>query len=155
MPRITCKTPSNGRPLNLTAVNVGTSYQTLAEAPDFSVPDTAGTYPVRDPADGSRAIRPGEVSFITPLLARNKTETTRWIEVQLVLEGGTVIACPGRVAVPAGDTVAIPVQGRALVKRTATGSTGDRLQVRAEATATFDIWAGALERPSAEHVGVA
>ena len=57
MARITCKTPSNGRPLNIVAGGVGTSWTTVAEAPDFSVPDPSATYATRDPTDATRAIR--------------------------------------------------------------------------------------------------
>jgi hypothetical protein len=155
MPRITCRQPSTGKPLNIRAENVGSSFVTIAEAPDFSVPDPSGTgYTVRDPLDATRGIAPGEVFFLTPLMARNLTASARWIEVRLLTEGGTENDAIGRVAVPAGETVAIPVQGRSLVKRNAAGANGDRLQVRADAADAFDVWASADERASAEHVGV-
>jgi hypothetical protein len=154
MPRITCKTVSPGRPLNLVLQNVGTSFATIADAPDFSVPDPNGQFPTRDPLDASRAIRPGEVAFITPLDARNKTTTARWIEVRLLTEAGVAIEAPGRVLVPGNETVRIPVQGRSLMKRTGSAAAnGDRLQVRAETANVFDVWVSAEERLSAEHVG--
>jgi hypothetical protein len=154
MPRITCKTPASGKPLNLTLVSVPTTFSTLADAPDFSVPDPSGSFAARDPADNTRAIRPGEIFMLTPLAVYNKTATARWVEVQLVTEAGTTVLSPGRVTVPAGDTVYIPVQGRSLVKRVPGGANGDRLQIRAEAAAALDVWGSAEERLSAEHIGV-
>jgi hypothetical protein len=154
MPRITCKSPASGKPLQIAAVNVPTTFTTLADAPDFSVPDPSQSFPTRDPLDSTRAIRPGEVFLLTPLSVHNKTTTARWVEVQLLTEAGVTVLSPGRVTVPARDTVYIPVQGRSLVKRVAAGANGDRLQIRAEAANALDVWAAAEERLSAEHVGV-
>lgn len=154
MPRITCKTPSTGRPVSLTAVSLSTAWTTLAEAPDFSVPDASNTFSDRDPVDPSRAIRAGEIFFLTPLFARNKSTSDCWIEVRLMRENGTAVECPGRMYVPAGDTALVPIQGRSLVKRVATSSAGDRLQVRAQVANALDLWATAEEKPSAEHIGV-
>jgi hypothetical protein len=133
--------------------NVTTSFTTIADAPDFSVPDAAEQYTTRDPLDASRAIRPGEIFFLTPLSATNKGSTTQWIEAQLVAENGTTIQF-ARVEVPAGDTAFIPLQGRSLFKRVAAGTNGDRIQVRAQSNSTFDVWAAAEEKLSAEHAGV-
>lgn len=154
MPRIKCKTPSTGRPVNLVAASLGTDWQTLAEAPDFSLPDTGNTFVDRDPTDINRAIRPGEIFFMTPIFARNKSSQACWLEVRLLQESGTTIECPGRMVVPGGDTAMVPVQGRSLVKRGATNTFGDRIQVRAQTAAVLDLWATAEEKPSAEHIGV-
>ena len=154
MIRIKCKTPSTGKPKNYTAIGVGTTWTTLAEAPDFSVTDTNNIY-APDPADPNRGIRPGEIFFLTPIYARNHSDADCWIEVRLASEnGGNAIECPGRMNVPAGDTALIPVQGRSLLKRVATNNRGDRLEVRAEIEGVIDLWATAEEKPSAEHIGV-
>lgn len=154
MPRIKCKTPSTGRPINLTLVGVGTGWTALAEAPDFSVPDASSTFSSRDPADANRAIRPGEVFFMTPLYARNRTTVDCWLEVRLVLESGAAVECPGLMTVPGKDTAMVPVQGRSLLKRTSAGLLGDQLQVRAQTAGVLDLWATAEEKPSTEHIGV-
>ena len=155
MTRIKCKTPSTGRPVNFTISSLGTSYTTMAEAPDFSVPDTGNVFPDRDPNDSAnRAIRPGEIFFMTPLYARNKTALDCWVEVRLVTEVGVAIDCPGRVNVPAYDTALIPIQGRSLIKRVAANGAGDRLQARAQASAALDLWASGEEKPTSEHIGV-
>jgi hypothetical protein len=117
------------------------------------VPDASNKFPVRDPTDEARAIRPGEIFFLTPLSARNKDTNDRWIEVQLYTEANVAIQV-GRVEVPAGDTVFIPLQGRSLFKRNANTAIGDTIQVRAEANNIFDVWASAEEKLSSEHSGV-
>lgn len=153
MARITCKTPSTGKAIIVSQANVATTYTTIAEAPDFSVPDPSENFTTRDPVDAARAIRPGEVFFISPLAAKNKSANTTWVEVRLYTEANVSIEF-GKVEVPPGDTAFIPVQGRSLFKRDANGANGDRLQVRAEANNVFDVWAAAEEKLSAEHIGV-
>lgn len=153
MTRIVCRTPSTGKGLRITKNNVTTTFQTIAEAPDFSVPDASVKYPSRDPLDPGRAIRPGEVFFLTPLAAKNKDTFDRWIEIKLVTEDGITIEI-GRVEVPAGDTAYIPLQGRSLFKRGPTNTNGDIIQVRAQVSSMFDVWTAAEERLSSEHSGV-
>ena len=154
MARITCRTPSTGKPLNLNLNNVSTTYVTVAEAPDFSVPDSARAFPnTRDPEDDNRAIRPGEVFFLTPMTARNKSASTTWIEIQLLTESNVSINM-GKVFVPGGDTAFIPLQGRSLLKRDANTANGDIIQVRAQTANTFDVWLSAEEKLSSEHIGV-
>jgi hypothetical protein len=151
--RITCRTPSTGKPVRIASNNVTSAYISYIDAPDFSVPDASNKYITRDPADSSRAIRPGEIFLLTPLAAKNKDTQDRWIEVKLVTEANVSIEV-GKVEVPAGDTVFIPIQGRSLLKRNANNAIGDSLQVRAEANNIFDIWAAGEERLSSEHSGV-
>ena len=153
MSRIICRTPSTGKGLRISKSNVSNTFVVIAEAPDFSVPDASTKYPVRDPVDPSRAIRPGEIFFLTPLAARNKDTVDRWIEVKLVTEDNDTIEI-GKVEIPAGDTAFIPLQGRSLFKRTANNTFGDTIQVRAEVSSVFDVWAAAEERLSSEHSGV-
>ena len=153
MARITCKTPSTGKSIIVSQSNVATTFTTIVEAPDFSVPDPSENYSARDPLDANRAIRPGEVFFVTPIAAKNKSANVVWVEVRLYTEANTAIEF-GKIDVPPGDTAFIPVQGRSLFKRTAGGINGDRLQVRAEANNVFDVWAAAEEKLSAEHIGV-
>lgn len=153
MARITCRTPSTGKPIRASLANVPTSFTTIAEAPDFSVPDASIKFTVRDPVDESRAIRPGEIFFLSPLAAKNKDTETRWIETILVTEDGVTIDF-GKVEVPAGDTAYIPLQGRSLFKRDPNATNGDRIQIRAELGNIFDVWAAAEEKLSNEHAGV-
>lgn len=153
MARITCRTPSTGKPLRIIQRNVANTYVTIAEAPDFSVPDASNKFPDRDPVDATRAIRPGEVFFLTPMTATNRDTVDRWIETILVTEDDETIEV-AKVTVPAGDTALIPLQGRSLLKRTANNAVGDTIQIRAEISNIFDIWIAAEEKTSNEHVGV-
>lgn len=153
MARITCRTPSTGKSLRLIYKDVPTTFVTLAEAPDFSVPDASNKFIERDPNDVGRAIRPGEIFFLTPIAAKNKDTVTRWIETVLVTEDNVTIEI-GKVEVPAGDTAFIPLQGRSLFKRNADNSVGDAIKVRAESSATFDVWIAGEEKLSSEHTGV-
>jgi hypothetical protein len=155
MPRITCRQPSTGKPISIQNSSVGTSWTILAEAPDFSVPDPSGSqYTSRDPLDASRGIAAGEIFFLTPLVAKNNTGITDWIEIRFRPEGSTANNDAfGRIVVPAGESVAIPLQGRSLVKRDADSANGDIIYVRAGNTASFQVWASANEQSSAEHIG--
>jgi hypothetical protein len=154
MPRITCRQPSTGKPVNVSAIDLGTDWTIIAEAPDFSVPDPSGSgYVSRDPTNSSRGIAAGEIFFLTPLIAKNNTAITDWIEVRFTSESGSNNDSFGRITVPAGESVAIPLQGRSLVKRNATGTNGDIIFVRSGNTASFHVWASANEQASAEHVG--
>jgi hypothetical protein len=153
MTRIICRTPSTGKPIRFSKQNVSTTFEMLVEAPDFSVPDSSGRFDDRDPNDPSRAIRAGEVFFLTPISAYNKTATDRWIEVRLQTESLETITF-AKVEVPAGDTAFIPLQGRSLFKRDANSSIGDTIELRAESIETFDVWVAGEERTSNEHSGV-
>lgn len=154
MTRIVCRQPSTGKPINA-AANVGTDWIVVVEAPDFSVPDPSGSqYSVRDPDDTARGIAPGEIFFLTPLVAKNKTVSSTWIEVRFRTEAGANNDAYGRTLVPAGETVMIPLQGRSLIKRNVSSANGDMLLVRAGAADSFDVWISANEQTSAEHVGV-
>jgi hypothetical protein len=153
MSRIVCRTPSTGKPIRASLANVGTNFTTIAEAPDFSVPDTSNRFPDRDSNDSSRAIRPGELFCLTPLSVYNKSAETYWIEVQVLEESGSSFIFT-KVRVPPGDTAYIPLQGRSLFKRNPAGTNGDRLQIRAESSNKFDIWISLEEKLSNEHAGV-
>lgn len=154
MTRITCRTPSTGKSLSLSREDVPTTFFSLYDAPDFSVPDASEKFTDRDSSDSSRAIRPGEVFFLTPMAAKNKDSVIRWIDTQIVREDGSTIEV-GRVEIPPGDTAFIPLQGRSLLKRQPTAATtGDQLQIRAETASTIDVWVAAEEKLSSEHTGV-
>jgi len=124
MPRISTDAPSSGKPLLLfipTASNSGfvnTAWQTLAEAPDFSIPASGDDGAVADPADADRELRPGEVFIETPLTVVNTTATTRWVEAQMLLQGDSSQAIPltARVPVPGDETVYLPIQGQRLLR---------------------------------------
>lgn len=150
MARITCRTPSTGKPLSIQLANVSDELTVIAEAPDFSIPDPSNRFTTRDPVDDSRAIRPGEIFFLTPLTAKNKGLVDATIEVLLTTEDELTIQI-GKLEIPAGDTGFIPLQGRSILKRNPEGTFGGRIQVRASIPSVFDVWVSAEERLSSEH----
>lgn len=155
MARIRCKTPSTGTIRNYTLRDIVTTgiddWVTIAEASDFSVPDARRVYGSRDPDDAGRGIRPGELFFMTPIFVRNIGVAVCEIDVRLILEDGTSIACPGKMVIPPEDTALVPVQGRSLLKRDYQTTVGDKLQIRANIDNAIEVWATAEEKPSAEH----
>jgi hypothetical protein len=154
MARIICRTPSTGKPLRITLKDVSDTFTVVAEAPDFSVPDSSEKFTERDPADSTRAIRPGEIFFLTPMAVKNKSTTSSSIiELQLITEDNITIEL-GKLEIPAGDTGFFPLQGRSLLKRDLTSVNGDRIRIKASISGIFDIWAAAEEKLSSEHSGV-
>lgn len=150
MARITCRTPSTGKPLSIRLADVSNELTVIAEAPDFSVPDPSVRFPNRDPVDDSRAIRSGEIFFLTPLAAKNKGAEDATIEVFLITEDDLTIEI-GKLEIPAGDTGFVPLQGRSILKRDPDSVFGDRIQIRASIPTVFDVWVSAEERLSSEH----
>lgn len=153
MARIICRTPSTGKPLRITIKNLDDEFVTLAEAPDFSIPDASEKFPDRDPADLTRAIRPGEIFFLTPMAVKNNGITTESIEVNLQTDDGIEILL-GKLDIPAGDTGFFPLQGRSILKRNPDGANGDRIRIRATTADVLDVWVSAEEKLSSEHIGV-
>jgi hypothetical protein len=160
MPRIVTDQPSSGKSLLLfipTATNSGfvnTTWTTIAEAPDFSIPSSGDDGIVPDPSDSDRELRPGEVSIDTPLAVTNTTATTRWVEAQMLLQGssGQAIPLSARVPVPGGETVYLPIQGLVLLKTDLTNTQpGGRLQVQAEVDNALRVIGAAAERQADDH----
>jgi hypothetical protein len=151
MPRIVCDVPAAGRPLQVYKQSALASFTTILDPPDFSIPDPSELLAERDPLDTTRAIVPGEIYITTPLLVHNRHSATQWFEVRVLAESGDQVRL-GQFVIPAGETTEIPLQGRALIKRIAAGTSGDRLQVRAEVAGRQDFWLSAVERRASEHV---
>lgn len=153
MSRITCRTPSTGKPLRIVLNDISDLLTTIAEAPDFSIPDASSKFEARDPVDNSRAIRPGEIFFLSPMAVKNKSSQTEFIEVYLKTEDELEIEI-GKLEIPEGDTGFVPLQGRSILKRNPVGVTGDRIQIKASSAGVLDIWVSAEEKLSSEHSGV-
>jgi hypothetical protein len=159
MPRIICRSPASGKEITPFLLNVGSGWATLLDAPDFSVPDPSLRYSVRDPADTvNRAIRPGCITVLTPIMIRNRGLIDGWIESRIVFEDGTLLLGP-RYTVPVNDTVMMPYQGRTLTKRQQATANGDRLQFISSFSVglgvnnpNFDVQCSVEERLSSEHL---
>ena len=159
MSRIVCRTPSTGFAETLYLIDVGTSMATLdggltgADAPDYSVPDPSNQYEQRDPLDPTRAILPGQIFFLTPLSATNKSASEETLDVQILLEGGNTIISLGTAVVPAFDTAYIPLNGRSLLKLDANSVNGDQLQVSASTGNVFDVIVSGDLSPASQNLG--
>jgi len=159
MARIKCKTPSPGKPIQIVGVMGDTisnaNWVTIAEAPDFSVPDTSNRFPVRDPLDASYAIRAGEVFFLRPLLLHHLSAVTedRTIRLRLLREDGADFTL-FQATVQTTFTVELPIQGLSLFKRNPASANGDRLQLRSGINPFWRYWGAAEERIAADHLGV-
>lgn len=160
MPRISTDAPSSGKPVQLFIPRlqvsdtglIPTTWFTLYEAPDFSVPATGDAGAIPDPADADRELRPGELFIETPLIVRNTTATTRWVEVRVEMRGDFALAIPltPQVLVPGGETVALPIQGYRLLKEPA-NTVGDRLQIRAQTNDSLVCFGTAIELEAQTH----
>lgn len=160
MARINTDQPSSGKPLLLYIPSdtnsgfVNTTWTTIAEAPDFSIPASGDDGVTLDPSDSGRELRPGEVFFETPLQAINTTATTRWVELQMLLQGtsGQAIPVTPRVSVPAGESVYLPIQGLRLLKTDLSNTNpGGRLQVQAQVNNAIKIIGSAVELEALDH----
>lgn len=160
MPRIRTDQPSSGKPLQLLIPSdtnsgfVNTSWTTLVEAPDFSVPGSGDSGVVLDPVDTGRELRPGEVFFESPLVVVNTTATTRWVELQILLQGNSGQAVPvtPRVPVPGGEAVYLPIQGLRVLKTDLTNTeSGGRLQIQAEVGNALKVIGSAVELEALTH----
>lgn len=144
MPRITCDQPGY-KPVAIRGINLAASATSVAEAPDFSVPD---------PNDAAtQIVVAGEIWFGSPIYLYNKNASTRTVTVDILTEAAATITL-GVVEIPAGETAAFPMQGQSLLKRDPDVANGDRLRLTASDASSIDYWAAAYERRADDHIGV-
>lgn len=150
MPRITVESPdSQGDIAHIGSL--GTSYQVLFEAPDFSVPDENQEFPDRDPADpNDRAIRPGELFVGRPILVSNTSGAEVTLDVRITREDGTDLDVLVY-TLPANSNGGIQLQGAALYKRTPANANGDRLLLRASAAGAVAVTGWYETRLASDH----
>lgn len=154
MTRIRTDQPSSGKPLQLfipASAFVSSSFTTIAEAPDFSVPGTGDTGVTLDPADSSRELRPGEVFLEAPLTCINTDTVTRWVELQVLLQDNHTVPLSPQIPVPAKEAIYVPIQGLRLLKTQFGASNGDRLQIRASIGSAIKIMGSAVELEALTH----
>ena len=154
MPRILTAQPAVARPVRIFMRNVPTVWTSLAEAPDFSVPDPQQAWPaaLRDPADATRRIQPGQILFLAPLMIFNSDPNlSHTIELCTLLEDGTTIIAQAAVTIPRRETYTHPIPGQRLLKLNPASATGDALQVRASAADMLQITGAAAQGAIEEH----
>lgn len=162
--RIKTDQPSSEKPLLLfipSSVNSGfvnTSWTTLVEAPDFSIPSLGDDGFIEDPDEQDRELRPGLVFIETPLTVVNETGTPRWVQLRILLQGssGQAISLTPQVFVPAGEAIYLPIQGTRLLKTDLSGTLaapipGGRLQVRGETANSLTVFGSASESEAPDH----
>lgn len=166
MPRIRTDQPSSGKPINVNWWSGGslesppgalrTEWRDIAEAPDFSVPSTGDDGAVLDPSDSTRELRPGELSFETPMHVSNNSANPCWVQLQILQQGGNDIAglqvfIFPRVTVPPNESVLLPIQGIRLLKTNFNSVNGDKLRARAQTNGVLQVWASAIELEAQDH----
>lgn len=153
MPRIRTDQPSSGKPIQLFIPYAGfvpSTWTTLVEAPDFSVPGTGDSGVTLDPADSGRELRPGEIFIEAPLTCTNKDSAPRWVELQIVTQTNHAVPIGPQITIPAGEAIYVPVQGLRLLKTDFSGN-GDRLQIRASTGSSIKIIGSAVELEALTH----
>jgi hypothetical protein len=167
MPRITCNTPSSGKEIPVTVLNLGTSAVTVLNAPDFSISDTNGTNPGRDPADTTRGVKAGRLTLLGPLYLYNKNASSRTVTISRISQAGVTTTLAVQV-VEAGQTEPVLLQGLGFYNYPNTGGVpgalpisgdvsivnGDRLTLVASAGSSIDVAFIYEESSVNDHVGV-
>lgn len=154
MPRIRTDQPSSGKPLQLLIPSSGfvpSTFTTIAEAPDFSIPGTGDSGVTLDPADSSRELRPGEVFIEAPLTCINTDTTTRWVELQLLTQTNATVPWSPQISIPPKEAIYVPIQGLRLLKTSFGAANGDRLQIRASIGSAIKIMGSAVELEALTH----
>lgn len=154
MPRIRTDQPSSGKPLQLFIPSAGfvpSTWTTLAEAPDFSIPETGDSGVTLDPSDPGRELRPGEVFLEAPLTCINQDTVTRWVELQILTQTGHSCPVTPQISIPAKESVYLPIQGLRLLKTIFTATNGDRLQIRAATGSSIKVVGSAVELEALTH----
>lgn len=154
MPRIRTDQASSGKPLQLMIPSSGfvpSTFTTIAEAPDFSMPGTGDTGVTLDPSDASRELRPGEVFLEAPLTCINTDTVTRWVELQVLTQTNHTVPWTPQISIPAKEAIYVPIQGLRLLKTNLSAANGDRLQIRASTGSSIKIMGSAVELEALTH----
>lgn len=114
------------------SLDVTTSWQTLIEPANFSVP-------VSGQATVATEIQPGAAEIISPLMIANTTATGRTVSVRITRSNGDVAFILSEVEVAAKDLLLVPLNGQVLLNGSGTtNGTGDKLEILAEANDAID-----------------
>jgi hypothetical protein len=154
MTRIRTDQASSGKPLQLLIPSSGfvpSTFTTIAEAPDFSIPGTGDSGVVLDPSDPSRELRPGEVFLEAPLTCINTDTVARWVELQMLTQSNQTVPWTPQISIPPKEAIYVPIQGLRLLKTNFALSNGDRLQIRASIGGSIKIMGSAVELEALTH----
>jgi len=130
---------------------IGTAWDTILEAPDFSVPDPQRRFATaRDPADTERRIQPGFALVEAPIMFHNSSPSTVTVEIGILREDG-VRVIQAAVAITAQETYLHPSPGQRLLKLDTASAEGDRLQVRASEAGVVSVTSTGSEGAAEQH----
>lgn len=138
-------------PVRILVESLGTDWQTVLEAPDFSVPDPQRRFPgARDPADAERRIQPGFALIEAPMMFFNGGTGTVTLEVSILREDGTRVR-QAVIGIVSQETYLHPAPGQRMLKRDPDTAHGDRMQVKASAASTVQLTSTASEGAAEQH----
>lgn len=130
---------------------IGTAWQTILEAPDFSVPDTQVRWPNdRDPDDNERRIQPGFALVEAPVMFHNSSLNTVTVEISILREDGTRVL-QAAIQITTQETYLHPAPGQRLLKLDKDVAQGDRLQVKASAGGVVSVTSAGSEGAAEQH----
>jgi hypothetical protein len=137
------------RPIFVEAI--GTAWQTILEAPDFSVPDPQRRFATdRDPADAERRIQPGFALIEAPIMFHNGSLNAVSVEISILREDD-VRVLQAVIRITAGETYLHPSPGQRLLKLDTNSAEGDRLQVKASEAGVVSVTSTGSEGAAEQH----
>lgn len=137
------------RPIFVEAI--GTAWQTILEAPDFSVPDTQVRWPDdRDPDDPERRIQPGFALVEAPMMFYNAGPLFLVLDISILREDGVRVE-QAQIEIETGETYLHPAPGQRLLKTDYTSANGDRFQVKASVAGQLRLTSTASEGAAEQH----
>lgn len=130
---------------------IGTAWETILEAPDFSVPDPQRRFAgARDPDDAERRIQPGFALVEAPIMFHNASPDAVTVEIAILPEDGVRVV-QAVIRITTGETYLHPSPGQRLLKRDTDSTDGDRLQVRASAAGVVSVTSTGSEGAAEQH----
>jgi hypothetical protein len=155
MKRIYTDNPSSGKPIRIVEIDIpANEWVTLAEPPDFSVPEEDEGLP-SDPADDNRSLLPGKLFIQAGIVVTNKTSNVQTFSMRLLLEGDesseNAVLLISDQFIPPNEPAIVALRGQELFKSSVDSEVGDRLQIRVNTANAFDVFGTVIESPLPEH----
>ena len=149
--RYTVRQAGAAVPKSIAIESIGTVWETILEAPDFSVPDPQLRWPTdRDPADNERRVQPGFALVEAPIMFYNNSLDTVTVEISILQEDDTRVV-QAVIQITTMETYLHPSPGQRLLKLNKDSSNGDRLQVKASTAGVVSITSTGSEGAAEQH----
>lgn len=138
-------------PISIVTGPIGDVWETVLEAPDFSVPDPQVRWADdRDPEDDERRIQPGFALIEAPMMFYNPGPQDVTIEIAILREDAVRIQ-QASIEIAANETYLHPAPGQRLLKMDPTSTNGDRFQVRCSVGGQVRLTSTASEGAAEQH----